>query len=345
MKDSTRTQEEWIEEVSLLRKKIEELEQTDQARRQVEGRQQLTAEILAILNDPSGLTDAIDRILSAIKRETGFEAVGIRLQSGDDFPYFVQEGFTNDFLRTENTLVVRTKDGEPCRDRNGNYSLECTCGLVISGQTDPTNPLFTPAGSFWTNNSLPILDLPPDQDSRFHPRNRCIHDGFLSVALIPIRSNQEIVGLLQLNDRRNDCFTFDIIHYFEGISASIGVALNRKQAEAALDEERRRLHKALEDVKTLRGILPICSSCKKIRDDQGYWNQVEQYVSEHSEAQFSHGICPECLKQLYPELARKMVPADPPEREGGGKSITPLEKGCQADKRNEDLPEGASKNP
>ncbi|MDA8405861.1 MAG: hypothetical protein M0T73_03235, partial [Deltaproteobacteria bacterium] len=51
------------------------------------------------------------------------------------------------------------------------------------------------------------------------------------------------------------------------------------------------------------GFIPICSSCKKIRDDKGYWRQVEEYVSEHSEALFSHGICPDCMKKLYPEYA------------------------------------------
>jgi len=77
----------------------------------------------------------------------------------------------------------------------------------------------------------------------------------------------------------------------------------RKQAEEALEEERRRLQQALDEVRTLRGIVPICANCKQIRDDNGYWNQVEKYVSEHSEATFSHGICPECVKKLYPELA------------------------------------------
>ena len=56
------------------------------------------------------------------------------------------------------------------------------------------------------------------------------------------------------------------------------------------------------EVKTLRGIIPICSSCKKIRDDQGAWNQVEVYVKEHSEAEFSHGLCPDCMKKLYPDI-------------------------------------------
>lgn len=62
------------------------------------------------------------------------------------------------------------------------------------------------------------------------------------------------------------------------------------------------LQDALAQVKTLRGFLPICARCKRIRDDQGYWNQIEAYISEHSEAEFTHGICPDCTRELYPEL-------------------------------------------
>ena len=63
--------------------------------------------------------------------------------------------------------------------------------------------------------------------------------------------------------------------------------------------------RAQAEVKILGGLLPICASCKKIRDDRGYWNQIEIYVREHSEADFSHGICPECAAKLYPEYAAK----------------------------------------
>ena len=63
------------------------------------------------------------------------------------------------------------------------------------------------------------------------------------------------------------------------------------------------LQDANSKVKILAGLLPICASCKKIRDDKGYWNQLESYIGEHSEAEFSHGICPECAKKLYPELS------------------------------------------
>jgi methyl-accepting chemotaxis protein len=62
------------------------------------------------------------------------------------------------------------------------------------------------------------------------------------------------------------------------------------------------LEKALDEIKTLRGIIPICSSCKKIRDDKGYWNRIETYISKHSEADFSHSLCPACVKKLYPDL-------------------------------------------
>jgi len=203
-------------------------------RKRAERYQVLTAEILGIMNDTSDLADTINRILAAINRELGLAAVGIRLRDGDDFPYFVQDGFSPDFLLTENPLTVHTQDGRICRDEHGNIRLECTCGLVISGKTDPANPLFTPGGSFWTNDSLPLLNLPADQDPRLHPRNRCIHEGFRSVALIPIRVKREIVGLLQLNDREKGYFTIEMIRFFEGLTSSIGIALTRKQAEEAL---------------------------------------------------------------------------------------------------------------
>lgn len=76
---------------------------------------------------------------------------------------------------------------------------------------------------------------------------------------------------------------------------------DRKQTEAEREQLVGELREALASVKTLHGLLPICANCKKVRDDEGYWEDVEEYVARHSEAAFSHGICPECLKQLYPK--------------------------------------------
>jgi FixJ family two-component response regulator len=69
----------------------------------------------------------------------------------------------------------------------------------------------------------------------------------------------------------------------------------------------RQLKEALDQVKTLKGIVPICSCCKKIRDDKGFWQQLEIFIQEHSDAEFSHGICPDCLRKYYPEQAEKIL--------------------------------------
>ena len=69
-----------------------------------------------------------------------------------------------------------------------------------------------------------------------------------------------------------------------------------------LEKTTERLQLAIDNIKTLEGLLPICSNCKNIRDDDGYWQQVEVYIRQHSKAKFSHSICPECAHQLYPDL-------------------------------------------
>lgn len=93
---------------------------------------------------------------------------------------------------------------------------------------------------------------------------------------------------------------FGIVEFFQDIT-------ERKRLE---DENRQliaSLQCSLEKVNLLRGLLPICATCKKVRDDNGYWSQIESYISQHSEAQFSHGICPACAKKLYPEIALSVL--------------------------------------
>lgn len=77
----------------------------------------------------------------------------------------------------------------------------------------------------------------------------------------------------------------------------------RKAREEELARKNHELEQTLKEIKVLRGLIPICAACKKIRDDQGYWQQLETYIGQRSEAQFSHGICVECVKKLYPEFA------------------------------------------
>jgi DNA-binding response OmpR family regulator len=95
------------------------------------------------------------------------------------------------------------------------------------------------------------------------------------------------------------------------LRSRIEVGRRMVEMQDALATKIEELHRALDQIKTLRGIVPICSNCKKIRDDQGYWNQVEVYVRDHTEAEFSHSICPECRKELYPGIARKKTEGTP----------------------------------
>lgn len=202
-------------------------------KRESENQRNLSSKILAILNEPKDLSEIIPRILVEIKQDLDFEAIGFRLKDGDDFPYFVQEGFPNDFVVHENSLIARDAKGGICRDENGNIDLECTCGLIVLGKTDPKNPYFTQGGSAWTNNTI-TSSTPVPEDTRLHPRNRCIHEGYQSVAIIPVRANNEIFGILQLNDKRKDKLSLDMVQFLEGISSFIGMALIRKKQTEVL---------------------------------------------------------------------------------------------------------------
>jgi len=93
------------------------------------------------------------------------------------------------------------------------------------------------------------------------------------------------------------------------------LAFDRDITERKVNEQEREklileLQDALDKIKTLRGLLPICAWCKKIRDDKGYWKKVETYIEEHSDAMFTHGICPECLKRISPELSDNSLKND-----------------------------------
>jgi PAS domain S-box-containing protein len=96
--------------------------------------------------------------------------------------------------------------------------------------------------------------------------------------------------------------------HYVGVKEDITV---RKQIEAERDQLIQDLQQALASVKSLSGLLPICAGCKKIRDDQGYWSQVESYIQKHSEATFTHGLCPDCIKKYYPDLG-EAGPGDSP---------------------------------
>jgi hypothetical protein len=120
----------------------------------------------------------------------------------------------------------------------------------------------------------------------------------------------EVFGTICILDNKENFLSGQLDNYvrlfkdnIENYLALLFESDERKQAERENERLISDLQTALSEVKKLSGFLPICSSCKKIRDDKGYWSEVERYIGEHSEAQFSHGICPDCMRKLYPQYA------------------------------------------
>ena len=97
-------------------------------------------------------------------------------------------------------------------------------------------------------------------------------------------------------------FKIRFVIAFTGLTLfSAAAEISRAKANLKLIEKNKELKRLLSEVKELSGLLPICAHCKKIRDDKGYWNEVEEYLLDHSKADFSHSLCPGCAKKLYPE--------------------------------------------
>ena len=268
-------------------------------RSRTEANLQLAAEVLGILNRPNDRKALIADILGLVKAHTGMSAVGIRLRDGDVYPYFVQNGFGAEFVRLENQLAC-VQDGAVQRDAAGRPVLECTCGLVLAGRPPPDNPLFTACGSFWCNDTTPLLELPAELDPRHQPRNRCIHEGYQSVALIPLRSAGEIIGLLQLNDRRTDRFTAEMIQFFEGLGNSIGIAMARLTAEEALRTSETFANSLID---TAQAVVLVLDPQGRIVQFNPYFGELSGYRLEEVKGKDWFGtFLPERIRESTREL-------------------------------------------
>ena len=212
------------------------------SRKQAEQQKEQKIRILDTINQSVNWKESIEDILNSIKEFSGFEAVAIRLREGEDFPYYVTQGFPAHFVEAERYLCSRNSKGEITRDSEGNPYVECMCGNVICGRTDQEKDFFTKGGSFWSNNTSKLLSETTDEDRQTRTRNRCNSEGYESVALIPLKAGNEILGLIQLNDTRTHRFTDDTILFFEDIGISIGTAFSQKMAKEAL----KRAHDNLE---------------------------------------------------------------------------------------------------
>ncbi|GAK52023.1 two-component response receiver and regulator protein [Candidatus Moduliflexus flocculans] len=143
-----------------------------------------------------------------------------------------------------------------------------------------------------------------------------------------------VIFISALDDAENKIKAFEVggvdyiskPFYPEEVNARVATHLALREMYRELQEKTAQMQEALDNVKTLSGLLPICASCKKIRDDHGYWTQLEKYIERHSDALFSHGLCPDCLRKFYAEIrevhaGNNALAAPLPPKEGAGWDI------------------------
>jgi hypothetical protein len=171
------------------------------------------------------LKQVFAEILGDICTLTNCQSVGIRLENNGDYPYYVYEGFPDFFILKENSICTKDDDGNYILDENGNPFLECVCGDVLKGKFDPKLPYFTEKGSFWTNSTTRLLGTITDKKILERIRNMCHNCGYESVALIPMQAGNRTLGLIQMNDPRENMFTPKMIENCEVIADCAGAVV------------------------------------------------------------------------------------------------------------------------
>ena len=207
-------------------------EDITERKRQEADREAMVA-LLRLLNSPNETRELIHAVTGLLQEWSGFQAVGIRLREGDDFPYFESRGFPAEFVECENYLCTRDASGEPLLDGEGKAVLGCLCGDVLSDRFAARPPFLTPVGTFWTNNLTKYL-AETTGGGGAPAINRCHTQGFESLALVPLRSSGRILGLLQFHDRRPDRIAPELLAQIEAAAASLAIALEQRRTQAAL---------------------------------------------------------------------------------------------------------------
>ncbi len=262
-------------------------------RKRSESEREITIRFFQELSNTRESHELMAEVTRLLQEWSGCEAVGIRLKEGDDYPYYETRGFSDDFVKAETSLCQIMDDGDIRRDCAGNSVLECMCGNVICGRTNPDLPFFTGFGSFWTNSTTDLLAATSEEDrqTRTRNRNRCHAEGYESVALIPLRHGDRTLGLLQFNDSQRDRFNPALITLFEHLAANLALGLVHRWAAEELRERE-------ADLKRAQAIAKIGNYTWDISSGRLYWSDELKKIRgcAHAEPSFD-----KILTQIHPE--------------------------------------------
>jgi PAS domain S-box-containing protein len=203
-----------------------------------------TIEMLRLVNSSTGIRDLISASAHFFRDQSACRAVGIRLREGEDYPYYLAQGFTGEFVIAENSLCSPDAGAPGVGGGQLIPALDGMCGKVISGEIAQA-PNRTAHGSVWTNS---ITEIPAaGSAAEFCPRHRCQDEGYESIALIPLSVGSERLGLLHLGDPRKGAFTSQDINQWERLAGYLAIALLKIRAEASLQQLNEELERRVTD--------------------------------------------------------------------------------------------------
>ncbi len=180
----------------------------------------LACSVIKVINTPhNDSSDCIKELIDIIKDTTGFDAVGLRLKEGVDYPLYYVNGFSQEFFDSERSLITTCERGRCGSD----VQLACICGHVAQ-RKEVDSQHFTRAGSFWIENAAALHESDFCVD-RLEPRNRCIYEGYRSIAIIPIQSGREMLGLLLLHAKDSGRINREMVEFFEKLVECFALVL------------------------------------------------------------------------------------------------------------------------
>ena len=274
-------------------------------------RDELIREI-QILREKSNFVDEMNERLNAVIAESARRNKEVRALLNGSKAVLEQKGFSEsaraifDFCKdligaSSGYVALLSEDGA----ENGVLFLEAG-GLPCN--VDPELPMpirGLRAEAYRANKAVYHNDFMNSDWVDFMPQGHVI---LKNVMFAPLNLESRTVGVIGLANKAAD-FNDNDAKMATGFGELAAIALQnskyldeRKKAEEQREQVIEELKLALAEVKTLSGLLPICSICKRIRDDKGYWSQIESYIQQHSEAEFSHSLCQECAAKYYPDV-------------------------------------------
>lgn len=196
----------------------------------------------ALYTNPDECTkvDIVKNFIFAVKQAFETDAVAIRLFEGGDFPYYTTLGFSDSFVEAEKHLCPHSSQNSSPHNGDKNACLECICGSIASGTVIDGMGNTTINGSFWTSGASSEI-LVGVVDRKIRIRGTCLADGYESICVIQIKWQGDIVGILQINDRRKDIFNNNNVICLEGLCACLGDVLGPLITSSMAEAEKEKI--------------------------------------------------------------------------------------------------------